>query len=178
MDKKDLKFIFAPIGVAFGVSLFIFVSIFISEQLGVRNLSYFISIPESTLLITGALTMTAFFPFFVLGIFYLNRRGAVGQSGTLVKNGVYKYVRNPMYVGLSSTIFGAGLLLNDAGLALAGIFWAILSFVQCIREEGELTRRFGREYVDYKLATPRFIPNFYLVLKDLLKLGEAKKAEI
>ncbi|MCX6089198.1 MAG: isoprenylcysteine carboxylmethyltransferase family protein [Candidatus Atribacteria bacterium] len=105
-------------------------------------------------------------PIFLSGIYYLGRRGAVGQSEQLIIQGIYRYVRNPMYSGLSLTILGVGLLLNSTGVALTGLLWLAMTFVQCKREEKELTERFGSAYVEYKNTTPMFLPDFVKWFKE------------
>ncbi|MFH1825221.1 MAG: isoprenylcysteine carboxylmethyltransferase family protein [Candidatus Firestonebacteria bacterium] len=170
MNKRDFKFIFAPIGVAFGIFLFISVCIFITNKFGVSDLYHILRfIPKRLIFSIGIITVLTFLPIFVIGIFYLNRRGAVGQSDSLVTNGIYKYVRNPMYSGISFTIFGIGFLLNKTGVVLAGILWLLMTFIQCKREEKELNGRFGEEYMNYKNSSHMFIPNFKKLMTDIIQ---------
>lgn len=168
MNKKDLKFLLAPIGVAIGVSFFVSICVLITRKLGLSPFDQVITfIPKFAILIVGAIQIIVFLPLFISGIYFLGRRGAVGQSDTLITNGIYQYVRNPMYSGLSLTLFGAGLLLNQTGIVLAGLIWFTLAFFQCKREEKELLQRFGQAYIDYKNHTPLFIPNFELLINNI-----------
>ena len=97
MDKKELKFIFAPFGVAFGITVFVFISITISKVLNIQNISNILSfIPKFVFISIGAISLLIFIPIFIAGIYYLNRRGAVGQSKTLRTKGIYRYTRNPI----------------------------------------------------------------------------------
>jgi protein-S-isoprenylcysteine O-methyltransferase Ste14 len=79
----------------------------------------------------------------------------------LVVSGLYRYVRNPMYVGVLSVILGQGLLLGDAHvLAYGGVVWlAFHSFVLAY-EEPKLRRTFGSEYEQFCAAVPRWIPRW------------------
>lgn len=160
MDKKYLKYLLAPFGVATGVGVFIAVSTYLTSLAGIPgNLtSLFSFIPRIIFIIIGLILIIFWFPFFISGIYFLGRRGAVGQSDKLIIEGIYKYVRNPMCSGLSFTIIGIGLLLNLTGVLLAGILWLTIAFIQCKREERELTQRFGDDYLKYKSLTPMFIP--------------------
>jgi protein-S-isoprenylcysteine O-methyltransferase Ste14 len=167
MNRKNFIFLFAPIGVAFGITVFIYLSIFISKAIGVPKVFDVIpSVPGYLYTIIGTTLLILFLPIFILGIIYLNRRGAVGQSETLRVNGIYKYTRNPMYIGISMTIIGIGLLLRNTGVIIGGIVWFCITYIQCKREEPELTNRFGNEYLEYKKRTPMFIPKLKLIIKN------------
>lgn len=170
MNSKDLKFILAPFGVAIGISIFTFIYVLITRKFGIVNLHKVLSfMPQYVLIIIGILFIITFMPMFILSVYFLGRRGAVGQSSRLTINGIYRYVRNPMYSGVSFTILGLGILLNKTAIALAGITWLCLTYVQCKREEKELAEKFGKDYVNYKNNTPLYIPKFDLIIKDLLR---------
>jgi protein-S-isoprenylcysteine O-methyltransferase Ste14 len=170
INKKNIKLILAPIGVAIGITLWITLSIFISNKLRVGKLTeIFKTISPLLFLFLGLMLVIIWLPIFISGFFYLGRRGAVGQSDTLRENEIYRYIRNPMYSGISFTIIGVGLILDNTGVVLAGIIWFLIAFIQCKREEKELKVRFKEDYVNYKSRTPMFIPNIKLMIRDLLK---------
>jgi protein-S-isoprenylcysteine O-methyltransferase Ste14 len=79
----------------------------------------------------------------------------------LVAVGFYRYVRNPMYVGILAMIighflwFGYWYLLVYAGV----VFLAFHTFVT-FYEEPTLKRTFGAAYEDYRRNVPRWIPRF------------------
>ena len=77
----------------------------------------------------------------------------------LVVSGLYRYVRNLMYVAVSLLIFGQGLLFGSARLLQYGlIVWlAFFAFV-VLYEEPALSRKFGKEYEEYCVQVPRWIP--------------------
>lgn len=166
-NSRELKFLLAPFGVAVGIAVFIFMSDLIVETLGIADLKMALPfIPRNILKVAGIALILIWPPVFISGFYFLGRRGAVGQSDTLRKNGIYRYVRNPMYSGMSFSIVGMGLILNKTGVVLAGIIWFFLAFVQCKREEKELKARFKDDYVNYKSRTPMFVPNIKLMMKD------------
>ena len=73
--------------------------------------------------------------------------------------GPYRFVRNPMYVGAITLLFGLGLILGAPsvfGVVFAAFFFSNL-FVIFVEEPG-LTRRFGETYLAYRRATNRWIP--------------------
>lgn len=77
---------------------------------------------------------------------------------TIVKNGVYGWTRNPMY--LSFSLFYAGLaLLFDSLWTLAlllPVLFVIHNFV-ILREEKYLARKFGEEYLNYQTRVRRWL---------------------
>ena len=77
----------------------------------------------------------------------------------LVAAGFYRYVRNPMYVGVLAAILGHFLWFGYWNLLLyAGIvFLAFHAFVTYY-EEPNLKKRFGAAYEDYLKRVPRWIP--------------------
>jgi protein-S-isoprenylcysteine O-methyltransferase Ste14 len=77
----------------------------------------------------------------------------------LVVGGVYRYVRNPMYLAVGATIVGQALLLGQPGLlAYAAAFVAVVfSFVR-LYEEPTLTEQFGASYQAYRSAVPGWLP--------------------
>jgi protein-S-isoprenylcysteine O-methyltransferase Ste14 len=169
MNKAQFKFVFAPLGVAMGITLFIWFSIMAANALHIRSMRHLLPfIPASILIGLGILLLVLFLPIFFAGIHNLNRRGAVGQSSTLRTNGIYHYTRNPMYAGISMILCGTGLILLKPGVLAGGLIWFLITFLQCKREEPELMQRFKNEYVNYKKKTPMFFPDFGLMIRDLV----------
>jgi protein-S-isoprenylcysteine O-methyltransferase Ste14 len=79
----------------------------------------------------------------------------------LVVAGMYRYVRNPMYVSVAATILGQGLLFgNVAVLEYGGIVWLLFHLFVLIYEEPTLRSTFGAEYEAYCARVPRWIPRF------------------
>jgi protein-S-isoprenylcysteine O-methyltransferase Ste14 len=77
----------------------------------------------------------------------------------LVQAGPYRWVRNPMYIGVLSVWFGEAilfhsLLLAGCGLLIAGIVHLFVVFY----EEPALRRRFGESYEMYRRTVPRWLP--------------------
>jgi protein-S-isoprenylcysteine O-methyltransferase Ste14 len=83
----------------------------------------------------------------------------VAPTERLVVGGLYRYVRNPMYIAVASTILGQALLLGQPVLLLYGAAFAVVvaSFVHWY-EEPTLTRQFGLEYEAYRRAVPAWLP--------------------
>jgi len=77
---------------------------------------------------------------------------------SLVTSGLYRFTRNPMYVGVVTAIFGQALWFHSRNATYYG-FTMVLAFhvAILIYEEPRLTRVFGQQYLDYKRAVPRWI---------------------
>lgn len=77
----------------------------------------------------------------------------------LVVSGLYRYVRNPMYVGMIAAILGQALWLGRWELLVhAAIMWAVPAAYVKWREEPALEKRFGAAYNEYRAAVPAWIP--------------------
>jgi protein-S-isoprenylcysteine O-methyltransferase Ste14 len=83
----------------------------------------------------------------------------VAPTKRLVVGGLYRYVRNPMYLAVASTIVGQGIILGRPALLLYAAAFILVSaaFVH-LYEEPTLARRYGAEYDDYRRAVPAWWP--------------------
>jgi protein-S-isoprenylcysteine O-methyltransferase Ste14 len=77
----------------------------------------------------------------------------------LVIRGPYRYVRNPMYLGVTTILVGEALVAESAAL---GTYWAVWFFVVNLfvigYEEPALRRRFGASYEEYARHVRRWVP--------------------
>jgi protein-S-isoprenylcysteine O-methyltransferase Ste14 len=100
--------------------------------------------------------VAAFVRFVVEG---LGTPAPVAPTERLVVGGLYRYVRNPMYVAVLGAILGQALLLAQPVLvgygALCGA--AMVAFVHWY-EEPTLTLRYGSSYVAYRSGVPGWWP--------------------
>lgn len=83
----------------------------------------------------------------------------VAPTEELVVGGDYRFVRNPMYVGVVAAIGGQALVFLDWRVFGYGVIaWAVMaSFVRWY-EEPVLRERYGRQYDEYCRAVPAWIP--------------------
>ena len=79
----------------------------------------------------------------------------VAPTRRLVVGGLYRHVRNPMYVAVAATIVGQAMVLGQAGLLLYALIFAVtVSVFVHFSEEPTLARQFGAEYDRYRRAVP------------------------
>jgi protein-S-isoprenylcysteine O-methyltransferase Ste14 len=106
----------------------------------------------------GAVFLTqAFARFVVEG---LGTPAPVAPPERLVIGGVYRWVRNPMYVAVIATILGQALLLGRWVLvAWAAVFWAMTAAFVRFYEEPDLTQRFGADYEEYRRTVRAWLPS-------------------
>jgi protein-S-isoprenylcysteine O-methyltransferase Ste14 len=98
----------------------------------------------------------AFVRFVVEG---LGTPAPVAPTEHLVVGGLYRYVRNPMYVAVAGTIVGQALVLGRPALLLyAAAFVAVTAAFARWYEEPTLRERFGAEYEAYRRAVPGWWP--------------------
>ncbi|MCI0442764.1 isoprenylcysteine carboxylmethyltransferase family protein [bacterium] len=77
----------------------------------------------------------------------------------LVTSGLYRYVRNPMYVGVITTILGWVILYHSWVLLIyAFFFWICFELFIVFYEEPHLRKIFGAEYEQYCARVGRWIP--------------------
>jgi protein-S-isoprenylcysteine O-methyltransferase Ste14 len=83
----------------------------------------------------------------------------VAPTEHLVVTGLYRYVRNPMYLAVAATILGQALLLGQPVLVpYALVFGAAVTAFARWYEEPALERRFGPAYAAYRDAVPAWWP--------------------
>ena len=77
----------------------------------------------------------------------------------LVVEGPFRYVRNPMLVGVSFVLIAIACTLENENILLWCIFFVGLNTVYFIKkEEPDLVKRFGEDYVEYCKNVWRWIP--------------------
>ena len=79
----------------------------------------------------------------------------------LVVTGLYRFVRNPMYVGMGIFLIGEALLLPEIMkpmFTLIAIGWLFFTAFVMVYEEPTLRSQFGEDYIEYCRHVRRWIP--------------------
>ena len=117
----------------------------------------------TTLLILAALTAAKAVLFRVWGTAYLGP-GTVNSlnmvAGKVMADGPYRYVRNPLYVGLWIMVVALAFLMPITGAVFAVILAGVFALRLTFGEEAFLMVKLGEPYGSYLRAVPRFIPRF------------------
>ena len=80
------------------------------------------------------------------------------KATKLIVHGVYKFSRNPMYLGLLFVLFGVSTMLNPiGGLFFTPLFILYLNYFQIIPEENAMIQLFKGEFLKYKRNVRRWI---------------------
>ncbi len=116
----------------------------------------YLAIPLWT--IGGVILLWSFWNFLIQG------RGTpapVDPPKELVATGFYRYVRNPMYVGVLAAVIGHFLWFGYWSLLIyAAVVFAFFHIFVTYYEEPTLRRKFGAAYEAYLRNVPRWIPYF------------------
>jgi protein-S-isoprenylcysteine O-methyltransferase Ste14 len=83
----------------------------------------------------------------------------IAPTRNLVVTGLYRYVRNPIYVAVVAIILGQAVLIGDWRLIVYGaLLWLFFHVWVVAYEEPTLEQTFGREYEAFRGGVPRWIP--------------------
>ena len=115
-------------------------------------------VPVGSILIVAAIALLvhSFARFALEG---LGTPAPVAPTEKLVIGGIYRHVRNPMYVAVLSIILGQALLFSSwSVVAYAAIGAIVMSSFVRFYEEPTLASRYGAEYETYRRNVPGWLP--------------------
>ena len=143
---------------------------FVALQARAYDRFYKISLPQWTtiagillLVIGSVLAAICFFEFIFIGKGTFIHFDAPRK---FVASGTYKYVRNPMYLGVLLIFIGYALLLHSISVLLLSLLLFLLAhLVVVFVEEPNLKKKFGSDYVNYKKSVGRWVPKIKNVVK-------------
>lgn len=106
------------------------------------------------LAISLVLVTTAIIPFFV----FRTSIEPWKPTSAIIKTGIYRYSRNPIYLSFLITVIGFGIIFNSIWLLIAMPFaLALLQILVITKEENYLNEKFGLEYKEYSKTTRRWL---------------------
>ena len=83
----------------------------------------------------------------------------IAPTKHLVVTGLYRHVRNPIYVAVVAIILGQAMLFGDWRLIVYGaLLWLAFHVFVVAYEEPTLEQTFGREYEAYRANVRRWVP--------------------
>lgn len=79
-------------------------------------------------------------------------------NATLVTNGPYRWVRHPFYVTTALVMVSVTLLTANWLIGIGSFIVLAMLAIRTPKEEQNLIKRFGQQYLDYMSRTNRFFP--------------------
>jgi protein-S-isoprenylcysteine O-methyltransferase Ste14 len=84
------------------------------------------------------------------------------EDHTLIEDGPYRYVRNPIYTGMFGMLLATGLAVTGwLPLLVATVLFAIGTYIRIRIEEQLLREAFGSRFDEYARRVPALIPGIY-----------------
>jgi protein-S-isoprenylcysteine O-methyltransferase Ste14 len=84
------------------------------------------------------------------------------EGHTLIRDGPYRFVRNPIYTGMLGLLVATGLAVTErVPLLLAIVLFAAGTYIRIRSEERLLRQAFGSEFEEYARKVPALIPGIY-----------------
>lgn len=122
-------------------------------------------------LIIGILLVIIGLGFFISTnkLFIIRGRGTLAPwdpPENLVVTGAHAHLRNPMIAAVTMILLGESLIFSGWELLLWTAFFFTLNHIYIVyKEEVDLTKKFGEEYLEYMDNVPRWIPRLKLLEK-------------
>ncbi len=82
----------------------------------------------------------------------------IKKDHQLVKTGIYRYIRHPIYTTLILSVVGTELVVGSYLVVVFSIALPVIAYIQARREEALLIQKFGQKYIDYMKKTKMFVP--------------------
>ncbi len=81
------------------------------------------------------------------------------KSASLIADGPYRYVRNPLYFANVLMIIAVGSMMSRLGFVVAVVAMLVFCYRLIFREESELQASQGQKFAEYRKAVPRLWPS-------------------
>ena len=153
MEKLNLKIPPVPVAIICGVIIWAFAAFVGTHSLGVeiRQSIALLLLSMAVLIDLGAL------------LIFLRAKTTIDpryphKTSTMVTTGIYRFSRNPMYLGLALLLAALSLWLGARfGLFVVAAFILYMNRFQIEPEEQALEMQFGETYLNYKNSVRRWI---------------------
>ncbi len=120
--------------------------------------------PDGLILGTGIIIYTLGMVFAFWGKFSMNRVWGIpgehsAKQNKVITNGAFAFSRNPIYLGIILIFLGFSIAIKS-WLVVLRLPLFIYLYRSSVKEEKLLEKEFGKEYINYKSKTPRFLLGF------------------
>ncbi len=138
--------------------------------LAIRNIRYWFHDPLSIPQIVSWILLFYSLYLVIAGVLLLHRKGkshpdredpalySFEKTTELVDNGIYKYIRHPLYASLLFLTWGVFLKHPALLLLAAALFSSVMFYLTARRDEKECVEYFGNAYKEYMKRTKMFVP--------------------
>ena len=139
------------------VTLISALAIYFTRNLFPNHHGLIIDVFSILLLICGIIIIRTAF------LLFKNRQTTINplnltKTSSLVNTGIFKYTRNPMYLGMVFILLSIALKFNlYGGIIVIFLFFSFITKFQIIPEEKAMENLFGQEYEKYKETTRRWL---------------------
>lgn len=161
-DRRRIIYIATRVGLNLALMVLILATVLLLRHL---DSLWLLALPALSIRPGQLLTLVGFL--LIAGAEYslLGTGGATGAPGDptdrLVIHGLYRWVRNPVYLGGMLLLFGVALWLQSPTLLVVAVaFVPAMHWVVTAIEEPRAERRFGQEYRSYTQFVPRWLPRW------------------
>ncbi|MBN1299138.1 MAG: isoprenylcysteine carboxylmethyltransferase family protein [Actinobacteria bacterium] len=80
----------------------------------------------------------------------------IRKTNVLIKSGIYRFIRHPLYLGWSLAVFITNIFINPHWVfIITGITGAVFLYLIAVKEEQDNIKKFGDEYKEYLESVPR-----------------------
>lgn len=116
-----------------------------------------LSIVQATIGIVLGIAAILFFALATITMRNSWRIGIPEEMTALVTNGIYKYSRNPAFVGFDLLYLSICVMYFNIPLIIASVWAAVMLHLQILQEEAHMLNMFGDAYADYTKHTMRYL---------------------
>ena len=128
----------------------------VSSRFRVRDIHWFQYAGLPLILIGAAGLLGCVWQFFSEGHGTL---APIDAPKELVVRGLYKYVRNPMYVSVVTILVGEAIVFGSSVIIIEAVIFIALAYLFVVfYEEPSLRQRFGESYEKYSYRVGRWVP--------------------
>lgn len=108
--------------------------------------------------VTGIAVLLVFYGCYFIKMTAQSRKGIKTDQTELMTNGIYRFSRNPAFLGFDLVYIGILLMFFHWILLAASVFVGVMLHLQIVYvEEGFLKEVFGEEYLEYQKKVCRYL---------------------
>lgn len=116
--------------------------------------------PPVPVRVAGLLTGIVAVGFFASATITMQNSWRVGipeEKTALVTHGIYRWSRNPAFVGFDLLYISMCLMFFSTPLLVVSVWAAVMLHLQILQEENHMLKMFGEDYAAYMKRTPRYL---------------------